>query len=96
MNIDKVTEGIEAGFQDVQTALYRTTVPDEQMKPLGLRRKDASATQHKVWVLTIGEAGAQPAAFYGHKPSECIKKALAWRGLPTASRGKDGPQKEGA
>ena len=92
--IDDLIESIKAGFQNSATALYETWIDDQTRQAAGLRRKTGDATQHKVWVLTVGEQGAPPTAvFYGHKPSDCIKKALEWRGLPTASKGKNAPPK---
>lgn len=86
MNIDKTIKALEEGFQSPQTSLYRTLLPDEYMEGLHIRRKVKGATHHQVWCFSIGEAGAQPAVFYDHRPTGALKKALAWRGLPTSSR----------
>ncbi len=86
--IDDVFAAFEAGFTNPTTNLYTTIVEDAQIPALNLRRRDASRTHERVWVLAIGETGQQPTAiFYGYKPSDCIKKASEWRGLPTISRG---------
>lgn len=91
MNIDKTFEGITAGMTNSYVALFQTQVPDEQMQTIGVRRKNASATHHTLWVLKVTWAGADAnpneASFYDHTPSKAIKKAMAWRGMPTVSRG---------
>ncbi len=91
MNIDKTFEGIVKDMTNATVALYQTQVPDEQMQALGVRRKNAGATHHQLWILQVtwtGPDGNQAsAAFYDHSPNKAVKKAMAWRGMPTVSRG---------
>lgn len=92
--IDQTLSDITSGFQNPQTALYQTVVDSNQMPALNLRRK-GDAAQYKIWCLAIGEFGQNPTvAFYGHKPSECLKRGLEWRGLPTKKT--RGPRKQAA
>lgn len=92
--IDDTFTAIGQGFQNPSVALYQTMLEDKQMEQFHIRRKQTGVTHHQVWAICVGEMGQQPTAmFFGHKPSDCIKKALEWRGLPTKSRtGKNGAQ----
>lgn len=97
MNIDKTIEALESGYQAPTTAMYKVQMEDQYMEQIRVRRKKTGVTHHTLWCFSIGETGAAPAVFYDHKPSGAIKKALAWRGLPTSSRKKgDGPQPQQA
>lgn len=87
MNIDKTMESLEVGFQNPAVALYRTLLEDQYMEQVGVRRR-GKQERYSLWAISLGETGQQPTAiFYAHKASDAIKKALAWRGLPTVSRG---------
>lgn len=88
MNVDKTIESLEGGYASPITMLYRVQMEDQHMEAIRVRRKKTGVTHHVLWCFSIGEAGAQPAVFYDHKPSGAIKKALAWKGLPTSSRKK--------
>jgi hypothetical protein len=93
MDISKTLQALEVGFQNPATALYRTVIEDKYMENVGVRRK-TKQPQHSLWALSLGEVGQQPAAiFYGYKPSDAIKKAMAWRGIPKVTRG---PRKQTA
>jgi hypothetical protein len=86
--LDDVFAAFEAGFTNPQTNFYTAVVEDAALPQMKLRRRDASRTHERVWILSVGEAGAPPfATFYGYKPSDCVKKASEWRGLPTITRG---------
>jgi hypothetical protein len=86
VNINKTIEALEAGLQNPGVALYKTVIEDKFMEQVGVRRR-AKQEQHPVWALSIGEAGQQPTAiFYGFHASDCIKKAMAWRGVPKVTR----------
>ena len=88
--LDDTFAQIENGFQSPATSLYKTLIEDKYMNQIGVRRTQTGLTHHPVWVMTVGEQGQPPVVtFYGRKPTECIKKALQWRGLPTASKGKN-------
>jgi len=92
--IDTQLSLIEHGFTNPVITTGTTWVPDEQMEPLQMRRKKAGEAQHRLWYLSVGETGATPTTFWGHKLSDALKKALEWRGLPTTS--KRGPRKKAA
>ena len=92
--IDDVFTSLEAGINNPSTSLYRVLVEDKYMETVKVRRRDASLTHHPLWCLSIGETGAQPAMFYGHNPTQCIKAALGWKGLPTKTR--KGPKQKAA
>jgi len=87
MNIDKTIEALEAGFQNPTTALYKTLIEDKYMETVQVRRRKQGQTHHLLWVISLGETEQPPTIFYGHTPSQAIKKALTWRGLPTVTRG---------
>lgn len=89
--IDDQLTAIEAGFQNPELRFGSTWIPDEQMEALQVRRKKAGLAQHRLFYLSVGETGQQPATFWGHKLSDCLIKALEWRQLPTKS--KRGPRK---
>jgi hypothetical protein len=83
--IDDVLSSIENDLPAPSTALYRVVIEDKVMDQIRVRRKSAGATHHTLWALQVGTTGQSPAAvFYGHKPSDCLKKALEWRGLPSS------------
>lgn len=92
--IDDTFTAIAHGFQNPSVALYQTVLEDKQMEQFKVRRKQTGVAHHQVWAIQVGEMGQSPmAVFYGNKASDCIKKALQWRGLPTTSRGqKNGEQ----
>ncbi len=81
--IDDIIEQLGAGYQNPSVSFGPVMVEDQYMEQIKLRRKQAGLAQHKVCVLSISEMGQPGATFYGHKLSDCIKKALEWRGLPT-------------
>lgn len=89
--IDSQLEAIEAGFQNPEIRFGSTWIPDEQMEALQVRRRKAGVPQHRLFYLSVGETGQQPATFWGHKFSDCLIGALKWRQLPTKS--KRGPRK---
>jgi len=92
--IDDIFTSITTGFQNPEWRAGTAWIPDAQIEQLGVRRKKADQQQHLLTYLIVGETGApQPATFWGHKMSDCIKKALEWRGLPTKS--KRGPKAAG-
>lgn len=84
--IDEVIDSLAAGYQNPQVSFGYTMVEDQYMEQVKVRRKTVGQTQHKLCCLSIGEMGGQMASFYGYKLSDCIKKALEWRGLPTKSK----------
>lgn len=88
--IDDVMTALEQSFTATTpcTALYRTTVEDKNMEHAKVRRKGPKAATHLLWALSIGDSGKPTTVFYGHRPSECIKKAQTWLGLPTVTRRK--------
>ncbi len=91
--IDKQFEAIAQGFQNPQVSLYQTWIEDKQMEAIHVRRKQRGATHHKVWCLSVGEAGQNPtAAFYGHKANDCLNQALTWRGIAKTKRGPRAPR----
>ena len=93
--IDDVLESVGNGFTNSAISFGFMMVPDAQMESYSLRRKQGGQAEHKACWLSVGEMG-QPATitFFGHKLSDCVKKALEWRGLPTKS--KRGPRKASA
>jgi hypothetical protein len=85
--IDLQMAAFEQGFTNPEVKCGTMWVPDEQMEQLKVRRRKAGQSQHRLWYLSVGETGQSPTAtFYGHKLSDCITQALAWRGLPTKNR----------
>lgn len=84
--IDDVLDQLATGFQNPQVSFSSIMVDDQYMEQIKVRRKATGVAQHKLVVLSIGEMGAQAAQFYGHRLSDCLKKALEWRGLPTKNR----------
>lgn len=84
--IDTQLAAIENGFQNPTVTIGTAWIPDAQIESLNVRRKKSGQEQHRLWYLSIGEAGQQPAVFWGHKFNDCLLKALAWRGLPTKSK----------
>lgn len=93
--IDTQLAAIEVGFQSPEIKMGTAWVPDEQMETLGVRRKKATtATQHRLFYLSIGEIGQAPATFWGHKLTDALIKALQWRNLPT--KNKRGPRTKAA
>lgn len=91
--IDDQLVAIEKDFLNPEIRSGTTWVPDEQMEALQVRRKKAGEAHHRLWYLSVGETGQQLVTFWGHKFSDALKKALIWRGLPTASKGKKAPPK---
>jgi hypothetical protein len=91
--IDDIITSIGNGYNDPSISFGYTMVEDKYMEQVKVRRKGPEAEQYKLCYLAVGEMG-QPATviFYGHKLSDCVKKALEWRGLPTKS--KRGQRKE--
>ncbi len=89
MNVDKAFEGITAGLPSPSISLYQVHVPDEHIQSTGVRRKNAGATHHQLWLLAVAwnDGNPQGVNFYDHKPNGAIKKAMAWRGMPTIKRG---------
>lgn len=90
--IDDILESISAGYSNPTVQFGHAMIEDKFMDkdPVKVRRKQTGVTHHKLTYLCVGELGQAPAAtFYGHKLTDCIKKALAWRGLPTTSKGKN-------
>ena len=86
--LDEIFTALEAGFSNPQVTLYSTVVEDAFLPQAKLRRRDASHTHERIWVLSIGETGVPPlATFYGYRPSDCIKRASEWRQLPVSKRG---------
>ena len=92
--IDDTFTSLEAGFQNPEIRSGTAWIPDEQIEALQVRRKKADQPQHRLWYLSVGESGQTPATFWGHRLSDCLIKALKWRGLPTKS--KRGPKANGA
>lgn len=89
--IDDVLASLEVGFKNPRTMLYRVTVEDKFMNQLQVRRQQAGLTHHRLWCLSLGETGEDAyteTLFYGHRPSDCIKKAQTRLGLPTVTRRK--------
>jgi hypothetical protein len=85
--IDTQFAAIEAGFQDPELRFGTAWVQDEQMEQLGVRRKKAGQPKHRLFYLSVGEAGQAPVVtFWGNKFSDCLIKALSWRNLPTKSK----------
>ena len=87
--IDTQLAAIEAGFQDPEIRSGTAWIPDEQMEQLNVRRKSgtAGAPKHRLFYLSVGETNQAPTAtFWGHKFTDCLLKALAWRNLPTKSK----------
>lgn len=89
--IDDTLAAVSSGFQDVQVTCGTAWIPDEQIESLQVRRKKAGEPRHKLWYISIGEAGQQPAIFWGHRFTDALKKAMKWRGMETKS--KRGPKK---
>lgn len=89
--IDTQLIAIETGFQNPEIRMGTAWVPDDQMETLGVRRKKAGETQHRLFYLSIGETGQPPATFWGHRYTDALNKALTWRNLPTKT--KRGPKK---
>lgn len=89
--IDDTIAAVSAGYQNVEVRAGTAWMPDDQMEALGVRRKKAGEPQHKLWWISIGEAGQQPNVFWGHLFTDALKKAMKWRGMETKS--KRGPRK---
>ena len=89
--IDDVIASVCTGFQDPQWATGSVWVTDEQIEQFGVRRKKAGEPRHKLVYFSVGEAGQQPAVFYGHRFTDALKKAMEWRGMATKT--KRGPRK---
>lgn len=88
MNLDTSMAALEQGFQNPDVALRKITLASDDMPKFKLRRT-YEATEYRVWMITIGELGQQPTAYFvDHSVNKVIKKALAWRGVPTKTRKK--------
>lgn len=86
--IDDVLSSLEAGMSNPIVTCGTQVVSDKDMETLHVRRKKAGEAQHRLWYLSIAESGQQPAVYWGHKLSDCLKKALAAKGLPTVNKRK--------
>jgi CelD/BcsL family acetyltransferase involved in cellulose biosynthesis len=84
--IDDLITSITTGFQNPQWQAGNAWVADEQIEAYKVRRKAAGQTHHLLTYLSVGESGQTPTVFWGHKLSDCLKKALEWRGLPTKTK----------
>ena len=84
--IDDVLEQISAGYQNPQVSFGFMMIDDQHMEQMKLRRKVTGVIQHRICALSVGEIGGQLVTFYGHRLSDCIKKALEWRQLPTKTK----------
>lgn len=84
--IDDLLTSITAGFQNPEWRSGTAWIPDEQIESFQVRRKKSGQTHHLLTYLSVGEQGQTPITFWGHKMSDCLKKALEWRGLPTKSK----------
>ncbi len=94
MNIDKTIGALEEGFQNPETIIKRVVVTDEQLVQYGMRRKIKGVPEHVVWMLSVGERGQAPTAwFLDHKVTNALKKGLAWRGVPPATRSPRGTRR---
>jgi hypothetical protein len=88
--IDDVIDQISNCYKNPSVSISTVLIEDQYMEQIQVRRKGQNE-QHKMFVLSVGETGTSPAQFYGYRISDCIKKALAWRGMPTKT--KRGPRK---
>lgn len=82
--LDDIFEALEQGLEGPNTQLYTVMVADKDFVSTGLRRKKGTsgATHHRIWVLAIGVVGAGgQTTFCGNKPTDCIKKAMEWKGI---------------
>jgi hypothetical protein len=86
--IDQVLDSLQQGYQDPTIQIGNAWVADKDMEALKVRRKKAGEAQHKLFYLSISEKGQSPEMFWGHKMTDVVKKALASKGLPTASKRK--------
>lgn len=88
--IDDVLNSLESGFNNPVITAGTSVVDDKDMESLQVRRRkgEGNASQHKLWYISIEEKGQQANVFWGYKMSDCLKKALAWKGLPTVNKRK--------
>ena len=86
--IDTVLTALEQGYSDPIVAAGTSWVSDNDMENLHVRRKKTGVAQHRLWYLSITESGKTPTTFWGHRISECLKKALIWKGLPPTNKRK--------
>lgn len=84
--IDSIIEEISTGFKDSEIRMGTSWVQDSQIEQIGVRRKKAGETQHKLWYFSIGERGETPNMFWGQKFSDVLKKVMAWRGMATKNK----------
>jgi hypothetical protein len=90
--IDDRLDALQQGFQNPQLTTGTTWIEDAQMESLQVRRKNAGATHHKLFYLSIGEQGSQqPAVFWGYKFTDALVKAEKWKG--TYVKNTKGPRK---
>lgn len=86
--IDNVLESIETGFNNPVVNAGTSWVEDKDMEKIQVRRRKAGEDRHRLWFLSVAENGQTPQIFWGYKMSDCLKKALAWKGLPTVNKRK--------
>lgn len=86
--IDSVVDAIESGLYNPSIVFGTQWVPDSEMETLHVRRKKAGESRHKLWYMSVTQEGQDAQTFWGHKMSDCLKKALTWRGLPVVNKRK--------
>ncbi len=94
MNLDVVMADLEKGFQNPDVVIRKSVIPSEDMPKYKLRRS-FEAPEYRVWVISVGEAGQQPAYFVDLSLNRALRKAMAWRGIKPSSRKKTAPDSAG-